>query len=115
MCPNATAGRISEALEAGAARAGDAVPLLVSLPKDQRTPRRNAFGHRGARAACRSKVTTSYRGAGCESNALKKRSRKALIGQTGACGLGRNPGPQSQLPICFRTFGSWAMIEIGTS
>ena len=41
--------------------------------------------------------------------------RKALIGHTGALGLGCRPGFQPQLPICLSTFGSWAMIEIGTS
>ena len=41
--------------------------------------------------------------------------RNALIGHTGAFGLGFRPGFQPQLPICLSTFGSWAMIEIGTS
>ena len=53
--------------------------------------------------ACRSKVTTStpYRGAGFESNALRKRSRKALIGHTGAFGLGSNPDCQPHPVIRF--------------
>src|ERR1700691_337488 len=52
---------------------------------------------------------------GCGPNAVRKRLRKALIGQTGACGLGLRPSLQPQLEIRFNTAGSWAMIEIGTS
>ena len=52
---------------------------------------------------------------GSESNALRKRSRKALIGQTGACGFGRRPSCQPHPAIRCSTAGSWAMIEIGTS
>ena len=39
----------------------------------------------------------TYLVAGCESNAVRKRLRKALIGQTGALGLGRSPEFQPQL------------------
>ena len=55
-------------------------------------------------------------GCGDEPNAVRKRSRNALIGQTGACGLGLQavlPAPAGDLVAC--TFGSWAMTEIGTS
>jgi len=40
---------------------------------------------------------------------------KTVFGQTGAFALGRNPDPHPQLLMSFSTFGSWAMIEIGTS
>src|SRR5436305_2109303 len=50
-----------------------------------------------------------------ESNALRKRSRKALIGQTGARGLGRKPSFQPHPVIRLSTAGSWAITEIGTS
>ena len=53
-------------------------------------------------------------GAGYESNALRKRSRKALICQSGACRLGRRPSSQPHPAILSRTAGSWAMTEIGT-
>ena len=48
-------------------------------------------------------------------NAVRKRSRNAAIGQTGACGSGSIPSCQSQPAIRSITFGSWAMTEIGTS
>src|SRR6478735_9414035 len=47
--------------------------------------------------------------------ALRKRSRNALIGQTGALGLGRRPFCQRQPPILSSTAGSCAITEIGTS
>ena len=53
--------------------------------------------------------------AGYEPNALRKRFRKALMGQTGAVEVGRIPSTQPQPAICRSTAGSWAMIEIGTS
>ena len=37
------------------------------------------------------------------------------MGQTGAVGLGSIPFVQPQLPSLLITFGSWAMIVIGTS
>jgi hypothetical protein len=54
---------------------------------------------------------------GCddEPNALRKRSRKAAIGHTGACGLGTMPSCQPHPAIRSITFGSCAMTEIGTS
>ena len=58
--------------------------------------------------------TTSYRFAGCGPKAVRKRSRNALIRQTGAFGLGSRPDCQPHPPIRFSTDGSWAMIEIGT-
>ena len=58
---------------------------------------------------------SGYLAAGCEPNALRKRSRKAFIGQTGACGPGRRPSSQPHPAIWSSTAGSWAMTEIGTS
>src|SRR4029453_7548585 len=54
-------------------------------------------------------------GRGRGPNAVRKRLRKALIGQTGAWGLGRKPLLPPHLAIRCRTAGSWAMTEIGTS
>src|SRR5204863_8964790 len=56
-----------------------------------------------------------YRGIACEPKALRKRSRNALIGQTGARGLGCRPPCQPHPAMSFITLGSWAMIETGTS
>ena len=53
--------------------------------------------------------------AGFGPKAPRKRSRNALIGHTGACGLGRMPSTQPHPRIRRSTDGSWAMIEIGTS
>ena len=50
-----------------------------------------------------------------EPNAVRKRSRKAPIGQTGACGLGSIPACHPQPAIWSITFGSCAMTETGTS
>ena len=76
-------------------------------------------GDEGARGAHTLDVPAvsgvSYRVAGCEPNALRKRSRKAFIGQTGACGPGRRPSSQPHPAIWSSTAGSWAMTEIGTS
>ena len=69
----------------------------------------------GKGGACGYRTHDVYRVVVCESNAVRKRLRKAFIGHTGAVGLGCRPGPQPQLPICFSTLGSWAMIEIGTT
>ena len=46
---------------------------------------------------------------------LRKWFRKALIGQTGAVELGSIPFVQPQPESLLITFGSWAMIVIGTS
>ena len=53
--------------------------------------------------------------AGQEPNASRKRFRKALIGQTGAAGVGRIPSTQPQPAVRPITAGSCAMREIGTS
>ena len=58
---------------------------------------------------------SGYLPAGWVSNAVRKRSRKAFIGQTGACGLGRRPSSQPHPAIWSSTAGSCAMTEIGTS
>ena len=47
--------------------------------------------------------------------AVRKRSRKASIGQTGAFDVGRRPGTQPQPAIRRITAGSWAITETGTS
>jgi hypothetical protein len=47
-------------------------------------------------------------------NAARKRSRKALIRQTGAWGAGRKPSSQPHPAIRFCTAGSWEMIDTGT-
>src|SRR5262249_29050787 len=52
---------------------------------------------------------------GLEPNAVRKRSRKEAIGQTGACSLGSSPSCQPQPLIWSSTFGSCAITEIGTS
>ena len=52
---------------------------------------------------------------GRESNAPRKRLRKALMRQTGPCVLGRMPLAQPHGAIRLITDGSWAMIEMGTS
>src|SRR4051812_42642201 len=75
---------------------------------------RTTSGARGTTTAAAA-LTTTYRVAGRGPNALRKRSRKALIGHTGARGLGCRPLCQPHPAICLVTFGSWAMIEIGTS
>ncbi len=49
------------------------------------------------------------------SNALRNWFRKALMSQTGAVGLGNIPFVQPQPESLRITFGSWAMIVIGTS
>ena len=54
-------------------------------------------------------------GRGDEPNAVRKRSRNAVMAQTGACGLGSMPSCQPQPAIRCITFGSWPMTEIGTS
>ena len=48
-------------------------------------------------------------------NAPRNRSRKALIGQVGAFGLGRRPSSHPHPAIRSSTAGSWAMTDIGTS
>ena len=53
--------------------------------------------------------------AGCDPKALRKRSRNALIGHTGAVGAGRMPSSQPHPEIRSSTAGSWAMTETGTS
>jgi hypothetical protein len=45
---------------------------------------------------------------------LRNLFRKALISQTGAVGEGSIPSVQPQLESLSITFGSWAMIVIGT-
>src|ERR1700753_3196377 len=65
--------------------------------------------------AATSGAATDYPLAVWLSKALRNLLRNALIGQTGAVGLGCRPAFQPQLSICLNTFGSWAMIEIGTS
>ena len=44
---------------------------------------------------------------------MRKRSRNAAIGQTGARGLGDMPSSQLHPAIWWITLGSWAMTEIG--
>ena len=48
-------------------------------------------------------------------NAVRKRSRNADIGHTGARALGTMPSCHCHPAIRLITFGSWAMTEIGTS
>ena len=98
-------GQAPDAVQAGQPLARKAVPRA----------RRRRGGGRDLGHACRSTVTV-LPGPGCEPNALRKRSRKALIGQTGAV----RAGPQAVAASPSRrsgssTAGSWAMIEIGTS
>lgn len=54
-------------------------------------------------------------GAGVEPYAVRKRSRKAFIFQTGVSCFGCRPSAQFQAAILSRTFGSLATIETGTS
>lgn len=68
-----------------------------------------------SRLDSRSRVTTGYRVASYEPNALRKRFRKALIRQSGAPGPGCIPSTQPQPAIRRITAGSCAMTEIGTS
>src|SRR3569833_1683802 len=49
------------------------------------------------------------------SKAVRKRSRKVFIGQTGALGPGRRPSCQPHPEILSSTARSWATIVIGTS
>ena len=89
-------------------------------PRPRRVGNRGDGGSRGCggpRAAGRFQVDAhpGPPGRGCEPNAPRKRSRKALIGQTGAVGLGRIPSTQPHPAIRRSTAGSWAMTEIGTS
>ena len=63
----------------------------------------------------RARRSTPLPGAGYEPNALRKRSRKALIGQTGASGWAAARPPSPSRRSGRSTAGSWAMIEIGTS
>ena len=67
-------------------------------------PRRVRPGQRGAAS-----------GGGAVPNAVRKRSRKASIGQTGACGPGCSPSCQPQPEIRSSTAGSRATMVIGTS
>src|SRR5690349_10539967 len=73
-----------------------------------------------SRPASRSRVCsrvlmTTYPVAGLEANVLRKRSRNALIGHTGAFGFGFNPLFQPQPEIRLSTDWSLVITEIGTS
>ena len=84
-------------------------------PAPAGTATRAGCGTRARPTRSMSTLTMGYRVPGCEPNAPRKRSRNALIGQTGAVGVGRMPSTQPHPAILRITAGSWAMTEMGTS
>ncbi len=104
-CTASSAVIVTSALAAEPAPSTEPRPSTAARPSGRRTdevvvmgePFAGRRGHRGALKA------------------LTKRSRKALIGQTGAWGPGLSPSCQPQPEIWSRTAGSWATIVIGTS
>ena len=64
---------------------------------------------------CGHSLVDPFGGSGSDPNAVKNRSRKAYIGDTGASGLGFIPSCQPQPEMRSNTFGSREITVIGTS